>query len=103
MTWRKWVVRGLVFSALGGLGLLALLYQAWTNPEAVRRLVLDKLGVRFLNVSVALESARLRLLGGIVVHDLRMARSDGLDRADFLYVPEAVIFHDKEQMLQGKV
>jgi hypothetical protein len=103
MTWRKWLVRGLVFSALGVLAGLGLLYHAWTNPAAVRRLVLDKLGVRFLNVSVDLESAHLRLLGGIAVHDLRMARSDGLDRSDFLYVPAAFIYHDKEQMLEGKV
>jgi hypothetical protein len=103
MNWRKWVVRGLVFSALGGLLLVGLLYQTWTNPAAVRQLVLDKLGVRFLHVSVAVESARLRLLGGISIHDLRMARSDGLDRADFLYVPAAVVYHDKEQLLAGRV
>ena len=50
-----------------------------------------------------LEKARLRLLGGILVHDLRMARSTGLDRPDFLYVPSAVIYHDKEQLLDGKL
>jgi hypothetical protein len=103
MAWRKWLVRGLVFSALGALGLVGLLYQAWTHPAAVRRLLLDKLGVRFCNVAVAVDSAHLRLLGGIVVHELRMSRSDGLDRQDFLYVPSALIYHDKEQMVDGKL
>jgi hypothetical protein len=80
-----------------------LFYQLWTHPRAVRRLVMDKLGVRFIHVNVGLESARLRLLGGIAISDLRMARSDGLDHADFLYVPTAVIYHDKEQIMDGKL
>jgi hypothetical protein len=103
MAWRKWLVRGLVFSVLGGLLAAGLLYQAWTHPATVRRLVMEKLGVRFLDVTVGLESARLRLLGGIVVHDLRMARSNGLDHGDFLYIPTAVIYHDKEHLLDGKL
>ena len=35
MVWRKWVVRGLVFVALGGLTLAGALYQYLTNPAAV--------------------------------------------------------------------
>ncbi len=100
---RKWLVRGLVFSGLGALLAVGLAYQACTNPEAVRRLVLEKLGVRFLNVTVTLESAHMRLLGGIVVQDLRMSRSDRLERSIFLYVPSAVIFPDKEHMLAGQM
>jgi hypothetical protein len=103
MIWRKWLVRGLVFTSLGSLALGAVLYQAWTNPEAVRRLVLEKLGVRFFHVNVSLESAHLRLLSGIAVHDLRMGRNDQLDRGNFLYVPAAVIYHDKEQLLGGEL
>lgn len=101
MTWRKWLVRGLVFSALGGTGLLALVYQAWTNPSAIRRQVLDKLGDKFIGAVVSIESAQLRLLGGIAVSDLRMSRRDDLDHGDFLYAPTAVIYHDKEQLLEG--
>jgi hypothetical protein len=103
MTWRKCLVRGLVCSALGLLILGGALYALWTNPAAVRRLVQEQLAGRFARVSVQLGSAHLRLLGGIVVEGLRIARTDGLDRADFLYVPNAVIYHDKEHMLEGKV
>ena len=101
MAWRKWLVRGLVFSALGAMALGGLAYQAWTNPAAVRRQVLDKLGLRFVNTAVSVESARLRLFGGIAVTDLRLARRDDLDKADFLYVPSAVLYHDKEHLLGG--
>jgi hypothetical protein len=101
MTWRKWLVRGLVFSVLGVAILVALLYEAWTNPGAVRREVLDKLAHEFIGATVSVDSARLRLLGGILVHDLRMARRDELDRGDFLYVPSAIISHDKEHLLGG--
>jgi hypothetical protein len=103
MTWRKCLVRGLVCTALGGLALTAALYALWTNPAAVRQLVEEQLGQRFVRVAVHLGDARMRLLGGILVSELRMARTDGLDNTDFLYVPSAVIYHDKEHMLEGKV
>jgi hypothetical protein len=103
MAWRKWLVRGLVFAILGATALGAVAYQAWTNPAAVRAQVLDHVRRRFADgvVSVSLESARLRLLGGIAVGELRVARTDGLDRKDFLYVPSAVIYHDKERLGHG--
>jgi hypothetical protein len=103
MSWRKCLVRSLVFSVLGALLLGAGVYALWTNPAAVRQLVEDQLGTRFVRITVHLGSARLRLLGGILVQELRMARTDGLDSSDFLYVPSAVIYHDKEHMLEGKV
>jgi hypothetical protein len=101
MTWRKWLVRSLVFSVLG-LGILAaLLYESWTNPAAIRRQLLAKLHQIFIGATVSVDSARLRLLGGLAVRDLRMARRDELDRGDFLYVPSAVLYHDKEHLLDG--
>jgi hypothetical protein len=103
MCWRKCLVRGLVFTALGALMLGVGAYALWTNPTAVRQLVEDQLGNRFVRVAVHLGQARMRLLGGILVQELRMARTDGLDSSDFLYVPSAVIYHDKEHMLEGKV
>ena len=75
----------------------------WTNPSAVRQIVQEQLNQRFARVSVQIGSARMRPLGGILVEELRIARIDGLDRADFLYVPSAVIYHDKEHILEGKV
>jgi hypothetical protein len=103
MTWRKWLVRGLVFSVAGAGALVAVLYEAWTNPSATRRQVLAKLGEKFVGATINLESARLRLLGGIALGELRMARRDDLDKGDFLYVPSAVLYHDKEQLLGGKL
>ncbi len=32
-----------------------------------------------------------------------MTRLDGLDSADFLWVPSCIIYHDKEHMLEGRV
>ena len=103
MPWRKWLVRGLVFSILGLLALGVVAYQAWTNPVAVRAQVLDHIRKHFADgdVSVSLESAHMRLLGGIAVSELRIARTDGLDRKDFFYVPSAVIYHDKERLVKG--
>ena len=101
MTWRKWLVRSLVFSVMGVAALGVFLYVAWTNPTAVRRQVLAKLSQQFVGATVSVESARLRLLGGILVRDVRMARRDDLDRGDFLYAPATAIYHDKEHLLDG--
>ena len=92
----------LVFSVLGLAALGAVVYQAWTNPAAIRAQVLNHIRSRFVDaVSVGLDSAQLRLLGGIAVASCAVARTDGLDRKDFLYVPSAVIYHDKERLSQG--
>jgi hypothetical protein len=103
MACRKWVIRSLVFvlAATAAAGLLA--YQQWTNPLAVRRQVLDKLLAKCPGASITLESARLRLLGGIAVRELRMVRRDDSDNVVFLYVPSAVIYHDKELLLEGQL
>src|SRR5437588_4073057 len=103
MGWRKWVVRGLVFFALGGLTLVGALYQYLTNPEAVRRQILACLQADLVGVHVSLDSARLRLFGGIAVQELRLSRRDDLDKSDFLYIPSAILYHDKEHLLQGKL
>jgi hypothetical protein len=101
MALRKWLVRGLVLAVLGGLVFIALLYQAWTSPAAVRAQLLGKLRARFVGATVGIEWARLRLLGGIAVGEVRLARRDGLDSRDFAYVPAGVLYHDKEHLLEG--
>src|SRR5262245_24973506 len=100
---RKWLFHGLIYLTLAGLAAAAIVYALGTNPAAVRGLVQQQLTERFRHVSVNVERARLRLLGGILVRELRLARNDGLDRRDFLYVPSAVIYHDKEHMLDGQL
>ncbi|HJT76536.1 MAG TPA: hypothetical protein VJ739_04975, partial [Gemmataceae bacterium] len=100
---RKWVVRSLVFAVLVTVAGAGMLYQRYTNPAAIRRQVIEKLGHDFLGCRVTLESARLRLLGGIAVTDLRLARDDDADDGEFLYVPSGIIYHDKEQLLDGRM
>ena len=103
MTWKKWVIRGLICSFLllliAGGGLFAL----WTNPAAMRQLIQEQLGTRFVDVHVQISGARLRLFGGILVKEMRIARSQGIEKQDFLYVPTTVLYHDKEQVLEGKL
>ncbi|MFO0930123.1 MAG: AsmA-like C-terminal region-containing protein [Gemmataceae bacterium] len=103
MTWRKWIVRGLVVCILGGLTAGTALFVLYTNPTVVRQIVRERVGERFVRVAVQIGTARLRLLGGVLVNELRLSRSDQVETGDFLYVPNAVIFHDKEQMLDGRV
>lgn len=101
MSWRKWLVRGLVFSISAVLVGAGLAYQHWTNPAAVREQVVQRLERQFPGADAHLEAARLRLLGGIALTDLRLVRKDDPLRHDFAYVPAGVVYHDKEQMLDG--
>jgi hypothetical protein len=80
MTWRKWVVRGLVYSVLAALTLLGLVYYLYTNPTATRNTVLAKLAEKFPGAVASLQSARLNLLDGISLCELRMNRRDDLDK-----------------------
>jgi hypothetical protein len=103
MAWRKWLVRGVVLALVALGGAAVVLYEVWTNPAATRRQVLDKLQEKFTGATVSVESARLRLLGGIALADVRMCRRDDMDKGDFLYVPAAVLYHDKEQLLDRRL
>jgi hypothetical protein len=103
MAWRKWVVRGLVFTVAAAIGAGVIAYQHWTDPAEVRRQVLAQFTAKFPGANVTVESARLRLLGGIAVTELRMTRRDDADMVNFLHIPSAIIYHDKEQLLDGKL
>lgn len=101
MSWRKWFVRILVFSIVCLCGAGAWLYRNWTNPAAVRQQVISKLEAFFPGAAIVLDSAHLRILGGINLAELRFSRRDDPDKLDFAHVPSAVIYHDKEKLLDG--
>src|SRR5438105_2348345 len=99
ITWRKWFVRGVALAILIGVGSGVYLYQHYTNPDEVRRQVLARLGEQFPGALVKLDSARLRILGGISVSELRLARREDPEQSEFLQVPSAILYHDKENLL----
>src|SRR5579884_1700174 len=101
MTWRKWIVRGLSYGVLALLAGAAAAYFVLTNPGLVRRKVIEEIDNRLVGVSVSLESARFKPLGGITLRELRLARRDDLNRGDFLYAPAGVVYHDKERFFAG--
>lgn len=103
MSGRKWFVRGLVFTIVGGILCAAYLYRLWTNPTAVRQQVLVNLGYFFPGGEFTLDSAYLRLLGGVVLRDLRLSRRDDPAKLAFTHIPFAVVYHDKEKLLGGKL
>jgi hypothetical protein len=99
MSCRKWVVRGLVLLVVVGCLGAGVLYQQWTNPEAVRQQVVNMLQEQFPGATVTLDGARLRLFGGVVLTELRLLRRDGGEKADLLHIPQAIVYHDKERLL----
>jgi hypothetical protein len=99
--WKRWVVRGVVFGLLGSAATLASLFWAWTSPGLLRETVIQEFQRALPLATVDLESASMRLLGGITLRDLRLSRRDDLTRSDFFHVPLAVLYHDKEQLIDG--
>ena len=103
MAWRKWIVRCIVYGITSACLLAALLYQRWTNPVAVRAQIITKLSETFPGAEVSVDSAQLRLLGGIQLNGLRLMRGDDPEKHEFLHVPSAVFYHDKEKILDGEL
>jgi hypothetical protein len=103
MAWRKWLLRSLVLAVavLSAAGVFA--WQRWTNAAAVRLEVIARLEHHLPGACIQLESAFLRLLGGISFSELRLIRRDDAMRKDFLYVPSGTIYHDKEQLFKGRL
>src|SRR5205085_4491654 len=94
MTWRKWIVRGIVFGIIGAAGAAAFGYQSWTNASAVREQVMAQFAKTFPGAHVSVDSARLRILGGIQLNGLRLTRADDPEKHEFLNVPSAIFYHD---------
>lgn len=103
MGWRKWIVRGIVYGMVAACAGGALAYQRWTNPGAVREQIIAELEKAFPGAEVSVDSARLRLMGGIQLTGLRFARADDPEKHEFLQVPSAVFYHDKEKILDGEL
>lgn len=103
MAWRKWIVRGIVWGIISAAGVGAVAYQRWTNPEAVREQVIAEITKAFPGAHVSVDSARLRILGGIQLNGLRLMRNDDPEKVDFLHVPSAIFYHDKEKILDGEL
>jgi hypothetical protein len=102
MAHRKWLVRFLVLLVLGCCAGAGVLYQQWTNPVAVRQQVVTLLEKQFPGASVSLDGARLRLLGGVVLTELRLTRRGAGEQADIIHIPSATVYHDKERLLDGR-
>ncbi|MSQ93459.1 MAG: hypothetical protein EXR98_02760 [Gemmataceae bacterium] len=103
MAMRKWIVRGIVWGIVGACAAGALAYQRWTDPGAVREQVIAALSEAFPGAHVSIDSARLRLFGGIQLNGLRLTRDDDPAKHEFLHVPSAIFYHDKEKILDGEL
>ncbi len=103
MAWRKWIVRGIAYGIIGAVAAGALAYERFTNPGAVREQVIAEIGKMFPGAQVSIDSARLRILGGIQLNGLRLTRIDDAEKLEFLHVPSAIFYHDKEKVLEGEL
>ncbi|MBN9521872.1 hypothetical protein J0H58_25710 [bacterium] len=100
---RAWLIRGLILAGVATLAVAGWVATTWVSPERVRAQVLAALAEQFEGVEAHVGSARMRILGGIAVRDLKLVRrGDPADRP-FLVVPVAVLFHDKEQLNRGRL
>jgi hypothetical protein len=102
MFWRKWLVRVLVFLILGGTTAAAFFYYRWTNSGTIKQEVLTLLQARFPGAQVSVDSAYLQLMGGVSLNELHFCRRQGNERVEFAYIPSALVYHDKEQLNNGK-
>jgi len=96
---RTWLIRLVILSvlALGGGGLWYL--NEWVSPERVREALIAALREKLPGVEVQVESAGLRLFGGVTVKNLQL-KFPG-EAEPFFVASSAVISHDKESLSRG--
>ncbi len=80
-----------------------ILYQQFTNPTAIREKVTAKLKAFFPGAVVTIDSARLRILGGISVNELRVARKDDPEKMNSCMspAPSSITIRKKFSMGNG--
>ncbi len=100
---RSWLIRGFILAGVAAIVALAWVANSWVSPERVRANVVATLTEQFDDVDVHVGSARMRLLGGIAVTDLRLTRRGDPANQPFLNVPNAILYHDKEQLNRGRL
>ncbi len=103
MSLRSWAIRGLILAGVAVLVTLVWFANSWISPERVRAQVIENLSAQFEDVDVHVGSARMRILGGIAVSDLKLTRRGSDGDAPFLSVPAAILYHDKEQLNRGQL
>ncbi|HEY8503385.1 MAG TPA: hypothetical protein VIL46_02305, partial [Gemmataceae bacterium] len=79
------------------------MYHTWTRPEVVRQLLLRQLQEQLDGVEIRLDSARLRLLGGISFSGLELRRAGDPDGEPFLTIPSGRVYHDKQALGNGRL
>ena len=99
---RPWIIRAGILTALAALGYGGLWAYNWVSPEKVRAAVIDNLREQLdESVEVEVDSAHVRLFGGVSVEGLKLTRKG--ESAPFLEVPSTVITHDKERLNRGEL
>lgn len=105
MSLRSWAIRGLILAGVAVVVTFGWLANSWVSPERVRADVIENLSQQFNDklVEVQVGSARMRILGGIAVTDLKLIRKGEKGNTTVLTVPSAVFYHDKEQLNRGRL
>ena len=103
MSLRSWAIRGLILAGVAFIVACVWFANSWISPERVRAQVIENLSAQLKNVDVQVGSARMRILGGIAVSDLKLTRRGSNGEAPFLTVPSAILHHDKEQLNRGQL
>lgn len=99
----KWLIRTIGAVLLAVIGLAGIWLYGRMKPEEVRAQVLARLQEKFQGAEIEVGSARLRLVGDIVVSELRIIRRGDPNRTPILYVSEAIVRPDKAELANGRV
>ena len=98
---RSWTIRGTILTVLAAIGAAGWVAHDWMSPERVRAATVAALQEQFPGSEVEVESAQLRIFGGVSVSGVRVTRKG--ESQPFLEIPSATLAHDKEQLNRGKL
>jgi hypothetical protein len=102
MGWlRGGLFRGVLLAVAAAVAAGVYLAHEYVRPERVREVLLATLREKLPGVDVQVESARLRLLGGITVEGLTLTKPGAA--VPFFVAPQATVAHDKESLTRGEL
>jgi hypothetical protein len=101
MSLRAAGIRLVILAAIAGLLGVGWWAQSYVRPDAVRAAVIETFQDQFPEARVDVAEAHMRVFGGISVRDLSFTKES--DSQPFFAAHRAVIYHDKEQIGNGRL
>ena len=98
---RCWLIRGAVVALLLSGAAAGVVVREYVGPDRVRELLIHALEDQLPDTAVEVESAGLRLFGGVTATNVTLTRRG--EAEPYFAAPSVTLAHDKEELQSGRM